>query len=216
MNANIKVRAMTTTDMNEVIAIHAKGFPASRSTKLGKPFLRKMYEWFILFQPDLSFVALQGDKVIGFVTGTKGWGGGHRRFKYTFWYIIWGFLRQPHFFFSVEMYKASRNYLRVLLRNMTRKKAKNKENTQLNLSAPKLMKFTLDSIAVHPDARGMKIGQMLNSAFEESAKKNGAAYLALGVEYDNNTARRFYEYCGWDLVHDDIEQNSANYIKKNK
>lgn len=202
---DLTIRPMDALDISRVVAIHFISFPTSRSSKLGKPFLQKMYQWYIIYQPKLSFVALHDDKVMGFVAGTMGRGGGRRRFKYTFWYIILGFLRNPTLLLSTDMVNASKVYIKGLLPARKHEVIENE---------PKSIKFALDSIAVHPDSRGLKVGQALVRVFEKAAESQGATYLALGVEYDNHIARRFYERCGWRLMFDDIEHNSANYIKE--
>ena len=204
--SNLFIRPMDIADIEKVVMIHSESFPTSRSTKLGKPFLRKMYEWYIFCQPRLSFVALQDDRVVGFVTGTMG-ESEHQRFKYAFWCIVWGFLRNPALFLYADMFEEWKSYIEGLL--PTRKKVQAE-------SKPTSTNFTLDSIAVYRDARGFNVGRTLVYAFEEAAKLEGATYLALGVEYDNRAARRLYERCGWKLDRETVENNSANYIKEVK
>jgi ribosomal protein S18 acetylase RimI-like enzyme len=76
------------------------------------------------------------------------------------------------------------------------------------------VKAALDSIAVHPDARGLNAGRLLIDAFEKAAASQAATYLSLGVESNNSHARRLYERCGWVLTQDNIQKNSANYRKE--
>jgi len=198
------IRSMKETDITFISNIHRVCFPLSRSTKLGNPFLLKMYTWYLQFQPKLSFVAIIDDKVVGFVTGTLGWGGARRRFKFTFWQIILGLLHHPSLLFTSEIYEAWFNFLRGLV------------PFQKNLSQtlnPSIIKVTLDSIAVHPDGRGLKLGEKLIQVFEQAAEVQGAAYVALGVEKNNYSARHLYEKCGWELIFEDTIHNSANYKK---
>lgn len=111
---------------------------------------------------------------------------------------------------SKESYEAGKTYLKGLF--PAKKQMRVENNPQ-----PKAMKFTLDSVAVHPDARGLKAGQALVRVFERAAETQetqGAAYLALGVEYDNLIARKFYEHCGWHLVKEDPTQNQVSYQKE--
>jgi hypothetical protein len=68
------IRSMTSMDLEQIIQIHQLSFPDSRSTKLGKLFLTRMYSWYLLHQPQLSFVAEHNNVVIGFVAGTLGSG----------------------------------------------------------------------------------------------------------------------------------------------
>jgi len=202
---NFTLRPMRYPDVSAVVQIHTEGFPNSRSTKLGKPFLRKMYRWFLSNYPDLAIVAAADGQLLGFVTGGIG-GSSSRIFRYAFLEIVWGFLRHPGLFLQAGMFEAWRAYLAALApwRGRAAPAAQ---------PAPAPVKATLDSIAVSNHARGKNVGQALVGAFEDAARRQGATYLRLGVEYDNTAARRLYETCGWELEREDAAHNSTNYIK---
>lgn len=203
----ITIRPLQAADIPQVVIIHAESFPTSRSTRLGSPFLKKMYQWYFAYQPALSFVATYKDEMVGFVTGAYGGGTARRRFRYAFWQIVGGFLRRPHLFLKKEMFEGWAGHLRGLLFPTTSRPVSNP-------NMPSGNKVTLDSIAVRPQARGQDVGKALVDTFEHAARQTGATYLGLGVESDNTRARRFYERCGWQLVRDDVQQNSANYVKR--
>ncbi len=203
-NTNLCIRKMDAADISIVTEIHLESFPNSRSSKLGKPFLRRMYHWYILRQPTLSLIAILHSDIVGFVTGTFGWGGARRRFRYTFWQILLGIVRHPTLLFSAEIFDKWENFLRGLLPDP------NRGTSQPDARGAKV---TLDSIAVHPIARGRNVGMELVNAFEHAASERGAGYLALGVESNNFAARHLYENCGWELVLNDEKNNSANYRK---
>lgn len=209
--AEVFVTPMRLENINTVAEIHRDSFPDSRSTKLGRPFLRKMYEWYVRYQPQLSFVAVLDEEVVGFVTGTYGWGGAQRRFRYTFWRIAWGFLRTPALLLSAEMFEAGPNFLRGLM--MKQKNTPINPDGVAESSRPVPIKIALDSIAVHPAARGQDAGAALVEAFEQSARGLGGGYLSLGVEADNRAARRLYEKCGWSVAYENMENNSVGYRK---
>lgn len=205
---------MLATDIHRVVEIHLESFPASRSSKLGGPFLKKMYKWYFLYHPMLSFVATLDDRVVGFVTGSIGGGSAQRRFRYAFWQIVWGFLRQPRLFFQPEMFEAWNVHVASLffyIRNLFFRQQPRPNSSTVRQELR--IKATLDSIAVSSSARGRNIGEFLVSAFEQAARNQGATYMGLGVERDNLAARRLYERCGWQIVFDNVERNSANYIK---
>lgn len=203
----LTIKPMDASDISKVVGLHADSFPNSRSSKLGEPFLRKMYQWYFLYQPGLSFVAVLNAEIVGFVTGAIGGGTARRRFRYAFWQILWGFLCHPQYFLQTEMFEAWQVHLRGLFvsANGIQKPEAGKVE---------IVKITLDSIAVAPHARGRDVGRLLVSAFEQAAQEQGATFLGLGVESDNLNARHFYERCGWRLTRDDIEHNSANYVKE--
>ena len=188
-----------------VVDIHLDSFPASRSSRLGKPFLQRMYQWYVVRQAGLSLIAVLDDRVVGFVTGTLGWGGARQRFRYTFWQILRGLVRRPTLLFSAEIFEKWENFIKGLLPDRNQGKSH---------PDARGVKVTLDSIAVHPHARGRNVGVALVNAFQDAARETGAGYLALGVESNNRAARHLYENCGWELVCDDEKNNSANYRKR--
>lgn len=206
MKSMALLRPMEVADIDKVVAIHLASFPDSRSSRLGRPFLRKMYVWYLLNQPKLAFVAVSEQDVAGFVTGTYGWGGGRKRFRYTFWQILWGFVRHPLLLLSPDMFEQSFSLFKGFF---------SQHKTQIVVIEDKKgIKVTLDSIAVNPQARGQNLGVKLIESFENSARQLGGGYLALGVEYDNPAARRLYEKCGWRIVKEDKDKNSASYQRE--
>lgn len=205
--SELTIKPMSALDMSKVIRLHSECFLNSRSSKLGKPFLRRMYKWYFLYQPRLSFVAVLNGEIVGFVTGALGGGTARRRFRYAFWQIVWGFLLHPKFFLHTEMFEAWQVHLHGLFVS-----ANKIQKTEAGKA--KTLKVTLDSIAVAPPVRGRDVGRSLIRAFEQAAQEQGVTILGLGVESDNLVARRLYERCGWRLLHDDVEHNSANYIKE--
>lgn len=205
-NLDFFIREMKPTDISRVAYIHSLCFRNSRSTKLGSPFLRRMYRWYITYQPHLSIVAILNENIVGFVTGAIGGNSARKRFRYTFWHIILGFCKNPTLIFEERILK---NW-RVLMPGLLLRSSWFKDGKK---SLRNGFKVTLDSIAVDPTVRGQNIGSMLVIAFEKAAKEQGATYLGLGVESDNTTARNFYERCGWTLSHENLTGKSANYVK---
>ena len=202
---NCTVTPICTSHINDVVTIHCKSFPNSRSTQLGKPFLRKMYRWFVLYQPKSAFIAEVDGQPVGFVTGAIG-GSSRKIFRYAFLEILWAFLRRPGLFLQPDMFEQWHSYLWGIVPP--------KRKPRLVSGNPEFVKATLDSIAVSPHARGKNVGKSLVSAFENAARLQGATILRLGVERDNMAARRLYESCGWELAREDAIHNSANYIKE--
>jgi len=200
----LQIKNLEQEDIKQVVNIHRTSFENSRSTKLGPPFLFRLYSWYFLHQPELSFVALYNDEIVGFVTGTLGWGGARKRFKFSLLQIILGLLKNPKLIITKEMYEEASNFIKAFINR--------DQNSQKNMKDIST-KATLDSIAVIPKARGLKVGQNLISSFEDAAEKQGADYVALGVEYQNIAARYLYEKCGWSLFKENEDLNSASYQK---
>jgi ribosomal protein S18 acetylase RimI-like enzyme len=194
---------MKQSDIDEIMRIHRESFPDYRSSKLGEPFLYRMYQWYVLFHPHLAFVAVLDEKIVGFVTGAAGNAG---RTRYTFWHILWGLLSHPGLLLETEIREGWQSHVRQLV-------SRKREQHQLDRIQAVRFKITLDSIAVAPDARRKGVAMELVKAFERAATKQGATLLGLGVESNNVGARRFYELCGWQLAYDDAPHNAAGYRK---
>ena len=109
-SAVVTMRPMRAEDIDVAVTIHGASFPDSRSTRLGRPFLRKMYRWFVACQPDLAIVACLDGAVVGFVTGAIG-GSSRKIFRYALPEVIWGFLRRPRLLLSAGMYELWPSYL---------------------------------------------------------------------------------------------------------
>ncbi|MFC1878371.1 GNAT family N-acetyltransferase [Chloroflexota bacterium] len=203
--SKIIIRKMAPKDLKQVAAIHRRQFPASRSTSLGAPFVRKMYQWFIENQPELSYVALLEDKIAGFVTGAIG-GYGRTVFRYAIFEILLGLLTRPWLLLRGQTFTLWSSYLKGLF---PRRAGKPKSE-----SGPTQIKASLASIAVAQAAQGFGLGKALVAAFEEGAGKQGVCSLGLSVALDNQAARHLYERCGWQLQGENGPQNSAYYTKK--
>jgi len=195
---------MNTYDLDQVVDLHKKCFPTSRSTKLGKKFLKKFYSWYTIYHPELSFVSEGAGEVVGFICGTLGSGGGQQRFKFTLPIIIQSLINNPLLIFNKVTFKSWKVLINAL---------KIKKKSIPNDQKPAGKKGALDSIAIDSRARGHSIGILLVQKFEEAAREQGATYLSLGVEADNIPARKLYEKCGWRLAFEKLDENSASYMK---
>jgi len=69
---SLTVRLMSEADLDDVIQIHLDYFPKWRISLLGRPFLRKMYCWFMENNGDLALVAVKQGHIAGFTVGSVG------------------------------------------------------------------------------------------------------------------------------------------------
>jgi ribosomal protein S18 acetylase RimI-like enzyme len=204
--AQLVIRKLTEADIEAVTAIHLEQFPNARSTSLGKPYLRKMYHWFMETQPALSFVAVQSDRVVGFAVGAIG-GYGRKIFRYALAEIILGLARRPGLLIQKKTYTLWSSYLRGLL--PTRRPTPLHQAAQV----PVIVRCSLSSIAVAQTAQRQGVGKALIAALEENARHLGAARITLSVASNNLPARRLYECCGWQCIEDRVSQASIVYVK---
>ena len=69
---SVTVRRMREADLDTVIHMHMDHFPEWSITMLGRPFLRKMYHWYLKTHGDLALVADKEGHVVGFTVATVG------------------------------------------------------------------------------------------------------------------------------------------------
>jgi len=202
------VRLMKQEDVSAVSAIHSRQFPHSRSTSLGGPFVRKMYRWFLFNQPELSLVAEQDGRPIGFVIGALG----THEIKIilsTLPQIFLGFMLRPWIILRASTFREGGSYFKALARMLLFPRPDPPDT-------PAPVQGGIDSIAVDRPAQGRGIGRALVGAFEKAARTQGARLLGLTVTMDNLAAQHTYEVCGWEVRSRNPDLNSILYVKELK
>jgi ribosomal protein S18 acetylase RimI-like enzyme len=203
---SLTIRPLTEKDIRSVSDLHSSVFTGSRSTRLGKRYLRKMYCWFLEKQPCLSLVAEQDGQVVGFLVGAIG-GYGRKIFRYAFLEIVLGFILHPSLIFRREMFTLWYSYIQAFNPFLP------KRIQQTTSEPPKVIKASLSSIGVSHTVQGSGIGKKLVRAFEELTHAQGVEILSLSVLAENIPARRLYESCGWQYVKKYSTSESAYYTK---
>lgn len=202
----LTIKKLEAADVEGVAEIHLEQFPRSRSTLLGRPYVRKMYRWFLTEQPELSIIIISDGRPVGFAVGAIG-GYGRRLMRYALPEIIWGLVSHPMLLTRGETFNLWTSYAKALLPRLGRR-----EDSGSNISAE--VKASLASIAVSKAAQGRGAGKALMAAFEVAARGQGATVLGLSVVAENTAARRLYEACGWKVQREDSDTGSAYYRKR--
>ncbi len=187
----MNIRPLRIEDLDAVTAVHLERFPESRSTSLGKPFLRKMYRWFIVNQPELALVATIDGRVVGFAVGSIG-GYGRQIFRYALPEITWGLVRHPKLILRPSTFNLWKSFMRGLIP----KSDKRKEAKPNNPGNAEVVDAWFASLAVSRSAQGA--GPFLIIAFERALKRKGAKLVAGTVLANNTVLRRVYENLGWE------------------
>jgi len=194
------------SDIPALARLHSEIFPDSRSTQLGQMYVRKMFKWFYIKQPQLCFVAKQGNALVGYVVGAVG-GYGRRLFRYAIFEIIAGLVFRPRLWVKKETFSLWQSYMKGLLPN------RKPSQTSLANQKGQILSAALAGIGVDPKMRGMGVGKALVLEFENAARSLQVGKLTLSVHLDNHSACRLYESCGWVMDNEDIDRNSAHYCK---
>lgn len=202
----ITISLLRDVDIPTTTDIHCRAFPKSRSTSLGRPYVRKMFKWFLMNQPQLCLVARENQSVVGYVIGSNG-GYGRLLFRYAFPEILLGLLTHPRIWLQPQTFALWQSYLQGL------KPRTRKSRSESQPGSEKVVVAALAGIGVDPEKQGIGIGEALVMAFENSAREKMVKRLSLSVKLDNAAARRLYEKCGWKKDFEDPHQNSAHYTK---
>lgn len=173
-------REMRAADVPAVVQVHIKGFPGFFLTFLGSAFLRELYMATLTDHDGIGFVAEDGKKICGFVSGTAQPGGFYRRL-----------LRQRWWRFALASIRPALKHPTIIPR-LLRAFSMPEQVTQQQ------GRCTLMSLAVLPEMQGKGIGQGLVQAFMDEAKKRGVRYVDLTTDQDaNESTNRFYQKIGF-------------------
>jgi ribosomal protein S18 acetylase RimI-like enzyme len=180
-------------DLAGVLAVHRDAFPRDLNTKMGRPYLERMYGFFLDHSADRIFLVARAapDVVAGFVVGARL--PFERDLSRDLLVGAAGAVaRRPSLLFAPQ----------ILGRAAERLSLTRREAPSVDAPEPQVPDacFYLYVVAVGPGpGRGTGIGRGLVSGFEGAAASRGGRAARLSVHRDNDVARRLYERQGWAI-----------------
>jgi len=158
---------------------------------LGEKCMMKFYEWWILRNDVITYVAVDGERVVGHVLGPLNLDYRNNLNKFLFRYLFFGFIKAI-FVHPLRLINLSLKRFNLILLSLKgimfgRKKTKGSGNNRCILL----------SIAVDPEYQGKGISTRLNDLFLEKARELGMKEVTLSVRASNKRAIAFYEKMGW-------------------
>lgn len=198
-----------TENLPDVARCHVCCFPVSLATRLGKSYVEKTLEWFLVNPNRFLFHVVENGIVAGYCGGFMplkvGDGSSSGMLQYAFKQAIRGVLRNPLLLFHPEV---KSNY-RFLWMNVKRKiTGKTKPYLPVSNAKPFKKYVGLVVIGVHPDFRGKGVAQQLMSEFENRTRVLGQNEMVLSVKKDNGRAITAYSNFGWTTR----EEKDSTYI----
>jgi ribosomal protein S18 acetylase RimI-like enzyme len=181
--SGISVVPMEPQHVQDVVNVHQAQFPGFFLSFLGPRFLRLFYREILATPGQVSLVAVDGGRVIGFVTGmdhqSRFFGRLVRRRLVAFaWTSLAAALRRP-------------SIIPRLFRALTYSRVTRAATAQALLM----------SIAVSGDAAGNGIGQRLVRQFLDEMRNKGIDSVSLTTDRDDNDrANAFYRALGFQLA----------------
>lgn len=190
--------------IDNIVEIHMGTFTGFFLTFLGRGFLKTLYRGFIDHPYSGIFLAIDGDKPVGFCAYSEDLSGFYkylikRRLPVFVWYAIGAFFRNPRILFR-------------LLRALTYSRKSKREEPYIELS----------SIGVLPTEKNKGIGSTLLKKICDKADSNKFAYIKLETDRDNNEyANYFYKKNGFVLAYsyetfEGRYMNEYRYYLRNK
>ncbi len=169
-NLSIKIRKAVISDLDSVVDVHMVSFPGFFLTKMGRRFLKEMYSAYFIYRGGIFFVALDGNKIVGFVVGT------------TAPDIFFAQLKRKRaiYFLMYSFPNLLQNPVLVFKKIFSALYYRGDRPTELKNST------LLSSICVMPDAQEKSVGKKLLLSFEEEAFSKGTDYVYLTTDKLNN------------------------------
>jgi len=184
----MKVERAAPSDIEGLIDVHLSAFAGQTNftMHLGRGFMRKTYAWLVEGDDRFTFVAREGERIVGHVAGT------YRRplsdmQRGRLATLAMALLVRPHLLLHSSV--------RSPLIGRLLQKRKNEE-TYLNCSDYAIIYI----IAVHPNFHGRGIAGQMASALETEARERGIATLFVPVGEDNVHSLSAFRKAGFSLL----------------
>jgi len=198
----MQIRSAKKTDIELVVRVHCDAFSGFFLTSLGSWFLRELYSGFESHPNGIFLVAVDKEKIIGFVVGTSS--------PKTFFSDI----RKCRgvYFFIKAMPAVIRNPVTVLRKLLGALFYRGDAPVEIEGGA------LISSIGVLPESSGKGCGAKLMYAFEQLATSQGAKFIYLTTDkHGNEKVNAFYKVCGYQVESCFIQSRGREmyrYMKK--
>jgi ribosomal protein S18 acetylase RimI-like enzyme len=189
----MKIRSIMDSDLSVVADIHSLVFPDSALSQFGVKTIQRYYSYQLNGPHDtLCICALDDSKITGFCFAGIFRGAETGFLLQNRNYLIWRLVTHP-WLFTNEMV---RKRMKGGIQNLWRYK---QQSIELPIT-PRVEKFGVLSIAVHPQFHGRGIGKLLMKDIEKKACQKGFSSMRLSVRQSNLKAVLFYEKLGWRKI----------------
>jgi len=184
--------------LKDMASCHKTCFNDSLSSKLGKKYIKKSLEWFLVNENRFLFHIECNNKIIGYCGGFRslyiGDGSTSGMLQYAMPEAIKGIIRKPYLLFHPELIKR----YPLIFKNIRRRIFKTKKNIPVTHHNCNESKIGLVVIGVLPEYRGKGCFELLMQQFEEECKKRNADKMILSVKAANARALAAYKKAGWE------------------
>ncbi|GEO09946.1 hypothetical protein SAE01_24420 [Segetibacter aerophilus] len=181
-------------------------FKNSLATRLGRSYVEKTLEWFLVNPNRFLFHCIKDEKVVGYCGGfmpiKPGDGSSSGMLQFAFSEAIKGILKNPFLLFHPEV---AQNYPFLWMNIKRRITGKAKPFKPVSATKPFRQYVGLVVIGVHPDFRGNGLAQQLMTEFENRTKDFHQKEMVLSVKKDNQRAIKAYANFGWTTKEEHVK-----------
>lgn len=186
------VRPAGVADLDTIARLHVHAFPDSVLGRLGVEAVRRSYQWQLDGPHDVTaLIALDGDRVAGFLFGGVFRGSMIGYLKREKWFLVRQVARHPWIFGR----RVGWDRLGLSIKLLARRRAAAVQPEE-PASVPR-RSFGVLAIAVDPSAQRMGVGRVLMAEAEAQARAGGFTAMHLTVHPENRGAADFYRNGGW-------------------
>ncbi len=200
------------SDLQKLAECHQRAFPKSLSSRMGKVYLSKMLEWYIVSPKAFIFHLVVDDEVVGYcggivVDGELATGSASAMTQHSFNSAVKSIVLRPWLLFHPELLKKYSFVLRNLFYRF-----KKPEISELEKAEKQNDPYTgLVVIGVNQKHHGIGYGSILLQEFEKRTKELGLNKMMLSVKADNNKAIKSYSRNGWEKAK--LDGDSLQMVK---
>lgn len=199
-------------DLKKIAITHMLAFPNSFSTKLGKKYCTKMFEWYLSTNSTFLFHMKIDNNIVGYcggkIAGSHGSGSTTAMMQYSFVQAIKSMILRPWLFFNQTMIS---NYSIIIKNILIKFRIKNKQNTKIK-ETDNFISVGLVVIGVNKTKQGLGYGSKLLIEFEKRSKSLGAKRINLSVKSSNLTAIKSYSRNSWLVEKSGIHETKMSKL----
>jgi hypothetical protein len=206
---NFALIKIDSSNILEIALLHKNIFFNSFSSRLGRNYLEKMFEWFIISDKRFLIGLKVNDIFVGYVGGALGMGSTSGMMQYAYWEGVKAIIYRPYLIFNLQLLFNFRLIIknifkRIFLKNINLKETKIIDENQVSTG--------LVVIGVDKKFRKMNLGTILLSEFNKQSKKMNSHQGHLAVKSENIAAIKTYIKNGWEIVSSDKNYSHLRII----
>ncbi len=201
-------------DLNRIACCHKEVFPKSLTSKMGVPYLEKIFSWYLSTEKAFLFFIEDQGNVVGYaggmiVDGTLAHGSASSLAQHTFYDSIKALLVRPWLFLHPDFLSRYALFARNVLTRIRNKFRRSEVRSAVKPLEPYV---GLVVIGVHPSFQGKGYGSAILTEFERKTIQHGLKRMLLTVNVDNEQAIKSYKRNGWMVL--DATKKSISMEKR--